>query len=733
MAKKIRGIVIEIEGKTDSLVKSLDAVNKDLKTTQSQLKEVQKALKLDPGNTKILAQQQKLLKEEIKDTSEKLKLEKKAAEDAKEALKLGKISQEEYRALNIEVMKTEAELKNLKNEAKQNKKELLGLGDSAKKSGEDASKAAEAWKKFGSVVASALGEAVKMTAAATTAIAGATTALVTSAVQGYSELEQVEGGIEKLFGSDAQTVIANANDAFKTAGMSATEYMSTATGISAALINSLGGDTAKAAEMADTAIRAMSDNASIFGTDLSSIQSAFMGFARGNFSMLDSLSLGYGGTKEGMVQLINDSGILQEKIENLDDISFAQMVEAIDAVQNKMGIAGNTANEAFGTIGGSIAATQSAWKNFVAGLADPRADLGQLVGNLVDSALAALDNIKPAVMRALEGIKTALPMLSGILQEVIPDLLTSLLPPLISATADIFSELAKSLPDLLTSITEVLPGLISQVIDAVTSNIDLVISCVMQLIMVVVNTLLDSNNLKKVLDAAVNIVLAIVEGIANNVDELIPAVLEAIGTVAETLLKPDNIEKIAVAAVELVVGIGKGLIRGIPDLLVKVAEVVDNIASTLKSCWDKVIEGVKYWGADLIDTFVSGIRDNFGKLVSTMDDFAGKIAERIHFSCPDVGPLSDADEYGGDFVELIANGIDRNLDKMKRSVNGMALTMESGVKNVDYSSALNGISSQLGGIANNRSQAVNVYIGNEKLGTAITKSNTRSAFLAGGR
>lgn len=732
MAKSIRGITIEIEGKTSGLVKSLDEANKHLKTTQGNLKEVQKALKLDPGNTKLLATNQKLLSDAIKDTEAKLKAEKQAAKDAKEALKIDKITKDEYNALNIEVMKTEAELKKLKDEAKDNRKSLLGLGDAAKKTGDDASKAGEAWKKFGSIVSNALSEAAKMTAVATTAIAGATTALVTSAVQGYSELEQVEGGIEKLFGEDATTVIANANDAFKTAGMSATEYMSTTTGIAAALINSLGGDTAKAAEYADTAVRAMSDNASIFGTDLSSIQSAFMGFARGNFTMLDSLSLGYGGTKEGMVQLINDSGILKEKIESLDGINFATMVEAIDAVQGKMGIADNTAKEAFETIGGSVAATKSAWQNFVAGLADPRADIGQLIGNLIDSALAALDNIKPAVLRALDGIKTAIPMMAEILGEVIPDIFRDVLPPLLTAVGDILKSVADSLPDLLDSITEVIPELLSQIIDAITGNIDIVIECIIKLMMAIVNTLLDTNNLKKILNAAISIVLAIVEGIASNVDELIPAVLEAIGTVVTTLLEPENIEKIAVAAVELVVGIGKGLISGIPGLLEDVAEVVSSISTQLKESWDKVIEGVKYWGADLIDTFVSGIKENFGKLKSTMDDFAGAIAEKIHFSCPDVGPLADADEYGGDFVELISSGIDNNLDKMRRSVGNMALTMETGVKSVDYTRALNGISSQLGGIANNNTQAVNVYIGNERLGTAITRSNSRSAFLSGG-
>ena len=242
----------------------------------------------------------------------------------------------------------------------------------------------EAGKKVGSGMSSGMSSALKtgakvvvgaVTAIASAALAGVV-ALTKEAISSYADYEQLAGGVEKIFGEDtAKTVSENAQKAFQTAGLSANAYMETITGFSASLLQGLEGDTEKAAQIADQAIVDMSDNANTFGTSIESIQNAYAGFAKGNFTMLDNLKLGYGGTASEMVRLVNDSGILEEKIDNINDVSFDQIIMAIHAVQENMNIAGTTSKEALGTISGSVNATKSAWSNFVTSLASGDVDM----------------------------------------------------------------------------------------------------------------------------------------------------------------------------------------------------------------------------------------------------------------------------------------------------------------------------------------------------------------------
>lgn len=243
------------------------------------------------------------------------------------------------------------------------------------------------------------------------AVAAATTALVKKSVEAYSEYEQLAGGVEKLFGKEAsKDVMKFAQEAYKTSGMSANQYMEQATSFSAALINSLGGNQKKAAQQTDVAMRAISDNFNTFGGDMQNIQNAFQGFAKQNYTMLDNLKLGYGGTKTEMERLIADANEYGKSIGMAGDLSidsFSDIVTAIDLVQQKQGIAGTTAKEAAKTIQGSIQMTKSAWQNLVTGLADPNADVAALTKNLIESAATAAKNVIPAVQQALTGILQA--------------------------------------------------------------------------------------------------------------------------------------------------------------------------------------------------------------------------------------------------------------------------------------------------------------------------------------
>lgn len=244
-------------------------------------------------------------------------------------------------------------------------------------------------------------------AAAATGIA----ALTKQSVEGYAEYEQLVGGVETLFKDSADAVMGYAENAYKTAGLSANEYMETVTSFSASLLQSLNGDTAAAAQIADTAITDMADNANKMGTSMESIQNAYQGFAKQNYTMLDNLKLGYGGTKEEMERLIEDANRVKEANGEMADLSidsFADVTEAIHIIQGEMGITGTTATEAGSTISGSVASMKSAWQNLVTGLGDANADIDVLLDNFLASVETVGKNLLPAIGRILKGIFTTL-------------------------------------------------------------------------------------------------------------------------------------------------------------------------------------------------------------------------------------------------------------------------------------------------------------------------------------
>lgn len=276
-------------------------------------------------------------------------------------------------------------------------------------------------KSAAGTITGALGGAIKSIAKGLTVAmaAGATavTALVSKSVSAYSDYEQFVGGVETLFKDNAKTVQNYANVAYRTAGLSANQYMDTVTSFSASLIQSLGGDTAKAASMADMAIIDMSDNCNKMGTDMQSIQWAYQGFAKQNYTMLDNLKLGYGGTKEEMQRLLSDAEKLTGK--KFDLSSFADIVEAIHAIQENMDITGTTAQEAEHTIQGSAASMKAAWQNMLVALITGGGDFDRCIDALVKSALTFGKNIMPAVESALQGVAKLIEGLAPVLSQIV--------------------------------------------------------------------------------------------------------------------------------------------------------------------------------------------------------------------------------------------------------------------------------------------------------------------------
>lgn len=331
-------------------------------------------------------------------------------------------------------------------------------------------KISAAGKKVGSVLGKGFkvaGEAaLQMGKVIGAGVAAGTTAmgkLVSSAMSAYASYEQLEGGVKKLFGDDAQNLVMEyARNAYRTAGLSANEYMDTVTSFSASLISSLGKDTVAAAAYADLAITDIADNANTFGTSMEDIQNAYKGFSKQNYTMLDNLKLGYGGTQKEMERLLADA----EKLSGVkyDISSFADIIAAIHVIQDKQQhISGTTAKEASTTISGSIGSAKAAWANLLSGLADGNQDIDQLVGNLTDSVMTAVDNIVPRLQTMAPRLVQAVQTLVSTLAPQLPGIINTILPGMVEAATTLIGGLADVLPDLLGSIIDVLPSVVKQI------------------------------------------------------------------------------------------------------------------------------------------------------------------------------------------------------------------------------------------------------------------------------
>lgn len=325
-----------------------------------------------------------------------------------------------------------------------------------------------------------LATAAKVGGAAVIAASGAVLALTKQAIDNYGEYEQLVGGVETLFKQSADAVMGYAENAYKTAGMSANEYMTTVTSFSASLLQSMGGDTAAAAEKANLAITDMSDNANKMGSSMESIQNAYSGFAKQNYTMLDNLKLGYGGTKEEMQRLLDDANALnaaQGNYTNYTIDSYADIIDAIHTVQTEMGITGTTQLEASTTIQGSIASMKAAYENFVTGLGDENADIAELATNLIDSAVTVAENILPVVERVLENIGVAVQEKGPEMIEKFVSYAIDKLPEVISLGLQMVISLVKGIaqnfPQLVTGVLDMVATIIKTLVDSIPDIIEI--------------------------------------------------------------------------------------------------------------------------------------------------------------------------------------------------------------------------------------------------------------------
>ena len=416
--------------------------------------------------------------------------------------------------------------------------DLRDYEDGINKAGKSAQSFSKSFSGTLGKVGGAIKTFAKVGAVAIGAGAAAVGLLTKQSVSAYAEYEQLSGGVKKLFGDSAKDVMRFASEAYKTSGMSANQYMEQATGFAASLINSLGGDTKEAARLADVAMQAMSDNVNTFGTDMGSVQYAFQGFAKQNYTMLDNLKLGYGGTKSEMQRLIADAAAAKDAQEKLGlsvdgtSMSFDNIVKAIQVVQYEQGIAGTTAKEAATTIEGAFNMTKAAWENLVAGLANPDADLNQLMDNLIVALVGdkkgtgLLNQLIPAIERALQGIGKFVEKAAPIISQYLPGLMTAILPGLISAATTLVIGLAKALPTIITVIVNQIPAIIAQIKAAITQAAPSMLESGKNMMMFVYNGLIQA--LPQILSSASSLVTFLYNGIMANAPRLVDSAAELI-------------------------------------------------------------------------------------------------------------------------------------------------------------------------------------------------------------
>ena len=519
---------------------------------------------------------------------------------------------------------------------------------------------------FADKLKTGLATAAKVGAAAIGAASAGIAALTKSSIDGYAEYEQLVGGVETLFKKSADVVQQYAANAYKTAGMSANEYMETVTSFSASLLQSLDGDTAAAAEKANLAITDMSDNANKMGTSMEMIQNAYNGFAKQNYTMLDNLKLGYGGTKEEMQRLLDYAEKLSGQ--KFDLSSYGDIVDAIHVVQTEMGITGTTAKEASTTISGSVASMKSAWQNLVTGISDENANLEQLVGNFVDSAITAAENIAPRIEQVLAGIGTVgekiAPVIAGGISAAVEKA-----PEFLTAGANMLVSLGNALMEQSALLIQNAFDLVLVLADGLIQGVDGLASSAMELVDKLAMWVEEYSDV--LADKAVTLITTLANAIIKNLPGLIVAAVRIIGSLATGLIEnlPTLIKQVPTIIVELV----NGFVEGLPDIIDVGKQIIEGL-------WEG-IASMASWIGDKVSGFVGGLVDDVKGVLgihSPSRVFAG-IGENMALG---LGEGWD-DEYGR-ISKNIKSGLDFGTASVDFASSGLGMSSAGIINSMGY-------------------------------------------------
>lgn len=633
--------------------------------------EYRKAIKDITSNLRLMSSELKLTNTQfssgdksLKQTKESYENTNKAVQEQKEKISELRIAltqaEKEYGSNNEKVKTFKTQLNNAENQLRQmedatdkSTKELKEMKNEMQETGNGAIKLGDLIKS--NLISEGIISGFKGLVGVVKSVGSALLNAGKSAIDSYANYEQLIGGVETLF-KDSSGIVENyANNAYKTAGLSANDYMETVTSFSASLLQSLKNDTSKSAEVADMAITDMADNANKMGTDMSMIQSAYQGFAKQNYTMLDNLKLGYGGTKSEMERLLKDaqkiSGV-KYNISNLSDV-----YNAIHVIQGELGITGTTAKEASTMIQGSVASMKSAWGNLLTGIADENADWNTLVNNFVDSVKTAADNILPRVEETFDGI-------SLLITDCLGMLLNNIVPMGIELIQNLIDGMVSQFPDILASI--------NNAIGVITKGIVKMLPQIIQL--------------------GLQIILSLVQGIAESLPTLIPQIVDTVLLIVDTLL--DNIDLIIDAGIQLLIGLADGLIEALPDLIDRIPEIIDKIVMAISNNLPKIIEaGVELivklsWGivksipnlvAAIPKVFTSlflGIANYYSQLIQRGVEIIKKIKDGL------VSGIKNMPEIGKNLVKGIWNGIKDTTGWILDKIKGFGKSVLNGIKSI---------------------------------------------------
>lgn len=611
----------EYRRQINQIIQQSKTLESQMKLVASQFTAATTAEEKNAKTTSVLSKQIDVQRERVKLLAE---------QTGKAAAKYGESdakTQKWQQALN----EATASLNKMQNELRDASSGVEELGDDMNEGGEKALSFGDVLK--ANVASDFIVSGIKAMASAIKEATAALVDLGKQSIMGFAEQEQLIGGVDTLFKESSAQVQQYANEAYKTAGLSANEYMETVTSFSASLLQSLGGDTAAAAQKADQAITDMSDNANKLGTDMTSIQNAYQGFAKQNYTMLDNLKLGYGGTKQEMERLLADA----EKLSGVkyDISSYADIVDAIHVVQTEMGITGTTAKEAATTIQGSANAMKSAWSNLLTGMSNENLNLDTLVQNVIDSVNTFADNLIPRLQIMLPRFVQGLTQLISDMIPYVAPALELLLPSLVEGVGGLVSGIVQALPAAVEAITAVIPMLVEQL------------------------TIL----LPQIISAGVEIIAALASGIGENLPTLIPAVVDAIITITEGLL--DHIDLLIIAAGQLIAGLAQGLIEAIPRLIGRLPEIIGAIVKGLL----KGLAAIGEVGSQLVRGLFSGISNAaawlYDKLRGWVSDVLGWVKSLFGINSPS---KVFADEIGRFIPPGITVGVEKAMPSALRDM-----------------------------------------------------------------
>lgn len=583
-----------------------------------------------------------------------------------------------------DINKTDSEIKSLSPDMDKAGKSASELGEETAKSGKQAQEASGGYTVFKNVLANLASSGIQAAISGLKNLGSAVVNIGKQAIEAYSQQEQMIGGVETLYKDSAPIVEQYANNAFKTAGMSANQYMETVTGFSASLLQSLGGDTAKAAEYGNRAVTDMADNANKMGTDMQSIQYAYQGFAKQNYTMLDNLKLGYGGTKQEMQRLIQDASKMTDVQKELgvtvdgSSMSFGNVVNAISVMQKHLGIAGTTSKEAATTIEGSMNSMKSAWQNLLAGMSSSSADMNGLIKNLVDSVSTFAGNIMPRIAPLINGmVQTAVQLLpqavNMITSQLLP-LITAQIPSIVSGLSQVVQAIVAALPQVMSTLTAALPQIVQalltllpQLIDAgmqmlasliqgITEALPTLIAMLPTIIQQAASVVLA--NLPFIIQVGVQLLLALVNGIVEALPQLIQMLPGIVVQITDVLLA--NLPLLVIAGIRILIALIRGITQAIPQLVAMLPGIVTKIVSTLSARLPLILSTGLQMMVQLAAGIASGavhVIKGAGKIVSETMKALGELPGKVV-------------DIGKNIVKGVWEGISNSIGWLRDKVSG---------------------------------------------------------------